>query len=58
MYLMNVGLNQWTGAGAPLITDVRATGLDQVTLGFINIGAAQLTAANLRIWLALDFLGA
>lgn len=58
MYLFNNGTQQFTGDGDPIVTDIRVTNIDELTVGFINIGAIDTTAANLLIWVALDLLSA
>lgn len=58
MYLLNNGIQQFGGNGDPMITDVRVTGVDQLTVGWINVGAVNTTAADTRIWVALDLLSA
>lgn len=56
MYLLNNGTNQFAGTGDPVVTDVQVTNVDELTVGFINIGGANTSAADLRIWLGLDLL--
>lgn len=58
MYLFNNGIQQFTGDGKPMVTDVRVIGLDSLRVGFINVGAVATTGADLRIWIALDLLAA
>lgn len=56
MYLFNNGVQQFAGNGDPIITDVRVTDVDELTVGWINIGSVNTTANNTRIWVALDQL--
>jgi hypothetical protein len=56
VYVFNSDTIGYAGNGKPVCVYVKATALDQLTFGIVNMGGVNTTADNLTVDTAIDFI--